>query len=168
MVNIKSQDFGACYPVNSPLIPFERSLIRMKTKTYLPDKHQTYLHTDNSLAIYQSARYKIDGGRTINSRISSCNSSSQSANCLLSYQLPTTYLTSSSEWEGRVEKGREGGHTFAMGLLSLHIPNISDSNPALALLYSHNLHSIYSSNPRRSWGIVGVMADQVFIGEFGR
>jgi len=37
-----------------------------------------------------------------------------------------------------------------MVLLILRDPNIADSIPELALLYSHNLHSIYSNNLRRS------------------
>jgi hypothetical protein len=52
------------------------------------------------------------------------------------------------------DEAEENGRTSAMGLLNLHIPNSSDNNPKLALLYSRNLHSICSSNLRRSWGIV--------------
>ena len=42
------------------------------------------------------------------------------------------------------------GRTFAMALLNLRIPSISDSNLTLALLYSHNLHLVYSNNLRHS------------------
>jgi hypothetical protein len=126
--------------------------------THLRYKLRTYLRTDNSLAKHQAHHQCKDDEeerRTMSSRISSYKTSNQSENCLLPCQLHGVKQFGMGSLRMR---SMEDGRTSAMGLLNLHIPNISDSNPTLASLYSHNLHSIYSSNQRRSWGIVGVVA----------
>jgi hypothetical protein len=115
MVDIKSQYICACYTsVSSFLTVTDDKGIR---RTFGTSFKRVFVQTIRLLNIRPIIVFKDDkeDRRTMSSRISSYNSSSQSANCLLMYQLVVYQAVRKRAKKRSKEKEREDGRTFAMG-----------------------------------------------------